>query len=69
MRDYMTITRVIEVLHNDCVYESSDSTKSIHKSKRGAAKAMVDLKIERWNDPYYRNSMERFSYRVSILRP
>lgn len=60
--------KIYEVLYNDFIYESSDSTYSIHKSKKGAVKEMIRLKIERWNDLQYDESFERFKYRINKLR-
>ena len=42
--------KVYEALYNDCIHESSFATISIHKTKKGAEKAIAFHKMEKIKD-------------------
>jgi hypothetical protein len=61
--------KVIAILHNRMIFESSNETVVLCETFEGAVKQMTKLKMMRWADQRYHPNFEWFGYKIMYLKP
>jgi hypothetical protein len=62
-----TLTEVYEFTYTDCVFESAMATMSLHRTKKGAYKAMrafLETEYAEWREDGIRHGKQRFKFGV-----
>lgn len=59
------MTQVFEFIYTDCIYESAMATMSLHRTKKGAYKAMrefLETEYAQWREDGIRYGKQHFKF-------